>query len=286
MKKMKRMFRQLIKRIIIATRLNQLLYAIKVIFTSQKVYETKKQALVRLEKFSPRPQGSSIALNTICEGKYDLQIIIPAYNVEQYIEECIDSILEQRTKYTYKIVIINDGSIDKTQNILKLYEENPKIEIIHQENRGFSGARNRGLELIEAKYVAFVDSDDMLAPNAIERLLDTAFEQDADIVEGGFYRLEDKITVGYRHKKVEQVNAVGFLKGYPCGKVFKSCLFEKIHFPENFWFEDSIGVFMLYPNAYKAFIIPNIVYIYRITTTGITHVAPFKKKCIDRKSVV
>ena len=281
MKRLNRKIRSLLKNIVKLLGFNRFLFWAKTPFVSEKYFAKAEQARIALNQFSPCPQGTSVAKNTISSCDYDLQIVIPAYNVEKYIAECIDSILKQKTKYSYKIVVINDGSNDRTEEILGQYSNDPRIEIIHQENRGFSGARNRGLEKIKAKYIAFVDSDDKLAPNAIESLLNVAFAQNADIVEGGFYRLEDKLCLGYKHKKIEQVDAVRGLKGYPCGKVFRSFLFENIHFPENFWFEDSIGAFLLYPKAEKAVVIPDIVYVYRNNLTSITHTAPFKKKCID-----
>lgn len=281
MNALKRKLRNFIKQIVQILGINKFLFFIKNRFASEKLSKTAEQARAELEQFSSCPQGTSIAENTLDTIEYDLQIVIPAYNVEKYIAECIDSILAQKTKYSYKVIVINDGSTDRTKEILEQYANHSKLQIIHQENKGFSGARNKGLDNINAKYVAFVDSDDKLAPNAIESLLDVAFHQDADIVEGGFYRLDDKLYLGYKHKKVKQVNAAIDLKGYPCGKVFKSALFKNIHFPENFWFEDSIGAFLIHPQAIKAFVIPDIVYIYRTNLASISYTAPFKKKSID-----
>ena len=281
MSRLKTTFRRIIKGTIKTTGINKLIYAIIAPFVSQKFYGNAEQAHLALNQFSSCPHGTSLTKNNIAEYEYDLQIIIPAYNVERYIEECIDSILEQKTKYSYKIFIINDGSTDKTKEILERYTNNSKIEIIHQDNKGFSGARNKGLETIKAKYIAFVDSDDKLAAGAIEGLLNTATTENADIVEGGFYRLDNELTVEYKHKKTKKVDATSYLKGYPCGKVFNSLLFSNIRFPENFWFEDSIGAFLLYPQAISAFVIPDMVYIYRNNLTSISHTALFKKKSID-----
>ena len=121
-----------------------------------------------------------------------MQIIIPVYNVEQYIQECIESILNQETQYSYIITIVNDGSPDNSRNILKQYESLNNIIIIDQENRGFSGARNRALENIYGKYLMFVDSDDKLAEGAIEVLLNTALSYKADMVEGSMSSFNHK----------------------------------------------------------------------------------------------
>ena len=79
--------------------------------------------------------------------QYDLQIIIPAYNAEKYIEKCLNSILSQKTQYTYVITVINDGSTDETSQILSKYLDDEHVDIISQSNKGFSEARNRGLKI-------------------------------------------------------------------------------------------------------------------------------------------
>lgn len=102
--------------------------------------------------------------------QYDLQIIIPAYNAEKYIEKCLNSILSQKTQYTYVITVINDGSTDETLQILSKYLDDEHIDIISQSNKGFSGARNCGLKNLVGHYLMFVDSDDWICEDAIEKL--------------------------------------------------------------------------------------------------------------------
>jgi len=201
---------------------------------------------------------------------YDLQIIVPVYNVEDYIEECINSILRQETKYKYLVCIINDGSPDNTRNILKKYESLDNIEIIDQDNRGLSGARNTGLSHIQANYIMFVDSDDYLdSTDAIQKLLDCAIKEDADIVEGGYRVFQKGITL----KKVIRKNEVGEttpLYGFAWGKVYKATLWQNIHFPEKYWFEDSVNAFLIFPKAPKKANIDEIVYAYRRNIKGIS----------------
>lgn len=112
---------------------------------------------------------------------YDLHIIIPAYNVEKYIVGCMESAIaaQNRGKYKILVTVINDGSTDATAELLKQYEGRKDVEIIHQKNRGLSGARNTGLENIRGRYVTFVDSDDELGD--ICSLLDEAIKADAEI---------------------------------------------------------------------------------------------------------
>jgi len=236
-----------------------------------------------LNEFSPRPSGSALANNQlVLPYACDLQIIVPAYNVEEYLRDCMDSILSQETQYTYQVILVDDGSTDSTGSIADEYAVDPRVQVIHQTNKGFSGARNAGLERIVGEYITFVDSDDKLMPGAIEALMRTARLYSADIVEGGSYCLYgDALSVQYKHNKAASVTPLGRLQGFPWGKVFKSTYFEKLHFPEQFWYEDSINALMIYPQIEAAQLIPDIVYVYRQNQRGISHTALKKPKCVD-----
>lgn len=85
--------------------------------------------------------------------------------------------------------LVNDGSTDKTPELLERYRADPRVEILTQANRGLSGARNRALEHIRGRYILFVDSDDTLRKGAVEALLSKAMETNADIVQGGFVNI-------------------------------------------------------------------------------------------------
>lgn len=244
---------------------------------------TKEEAYEVMEATSPRPSGEGVINNeVIYPYPYDLQIIVSAFNVEKYLQECMDSILAQKTKYSYIVYLIDDGSTDKTSEIADSYSKDNRVKVIHQANKGFSGARNTGLKNIVGEYISFVDSDDMLPEGAIEALMSTAKEQDADIVQGGYYKLygSHKV-VSFKTKKLKKVNALGNLLGYPCGKVFKSVLWGMMQFPEGYWFEDSIGSFLIYPKAKSSYLIPQMCYIYRQNENSITHTFSGKPKSVD-----
>lgn len=226
----------------------------------------------------PDPKNSSLCHNEI-NPKFDLQIIVPVYNVEQYIQECIDSILNQTTHYSYIVTIINDGSPDNSRNILKQYESLDNVIIIDQENRGFSGARNRALENIYGKHLMFVDSDDKLADGAIEALLNAATTMNADIVEGGaIYFNNQKIIRRVSHTPEEHLQ---LLTGFPWGKVINSELMKKVHFPEDYWFEDTIFFFLLFDMAQNMAQIKDVVYYYRYNQQGITSKSKGQSKSLD-----
>lgn len=234
-----------------------------------------------LENYSSDPKTSCICKNKI-EPCVDIHIIVPAYNVEAYIKECLDSILiNPTTKYTYLLTVINDGSTDKTSEILKAYEENPCVEIISQENRGFSGARNAGLRHIKGRYILFVDSDDRMDWCGVEKMMDTALETGADVVKGAYTQLFDN---GDKYRFV--ANTAGEMKstnlgGAPWAKLFRSELFSDVCFPEHYWYEDSIFAQIVFPRVSIAYGIRENCYYYRHRISGITNQGIKKPKSID-----
>lgn len=231
----------------------------------------------RLNKLLPDSRNSSVKESTVLSSEeFDLQIIVPAYNEENKISICVDSILRNKTKYNVLTIIVNDGSTDNTAKILQRYQDNPYIEIINQENRGFSGARNRGLSNLRGRYIMFVDSDDTLPTDAISFLLDEAYDSQADIIGGGYSIVNsDECVISNYIPQTSQQH------GYPWGKIYKADLFKNVKFPENYWFEDTVIGSIIDKLATTTTNIPNIVYNYFDNPDGITHKANGNKKVLD-----
>ena len=271
-------------KLIVTLHLNDFIFRILLPYKHKIIEQTPEDAETILKKISPKPSGKAITLNKIIDNTmYDLQIIVPAFNAEKFIIQCMDSILTQVTQYTFKIVLIDDGSTDSTGRIADEYAKTNcnKVKVIHQNNQGFSGARNTGLSTILGKYIMFVDSDDKLLPGAIENLMNVAIKNDADIVEGGFHYLIGKILLPCCKHKTNTCISKG-LYGYPWGKVYRNNLFMCIKFPESFWFEDTIMPFLVFPQAKKTYVINAVVYAYRKNNNAaISSTAPFNIKCID-----
>lgn len=236
-----------------------------------------------LEECSPRPSGVSCCSNEILPAEYDLQIIVPAYNAAAYLQECMDSILQQQTKYSFHIVLVNDGSVDDTGRIADSYAQDPRVTVIHQANKGFSGARNTALKQIRGTYITFVDSDDILCPGAIEALLDTAYAHGCDYVEGGMYEFDARHTeVIYRYEAAVPVSdGYSTFHGYACGKIFKSELWENLCLPSGFWYEDSVIAFLIWPKLSRGYTEPHMVYKYRQNQSGISASSHGKAKAVD-----
>ena len=110
-----------------------------------------------------------------------VSIIVPVYNVEKYLEKCLDSIVKQ-TYENIEIILVDDGSTDKSGTILDQYAEmDNRISVIHKKNEGVSTARNTGIEAARGEYICFADADDYLMPDYVEYLLTLAVDKNADI---------------------------------------------------------------------------------------------------------
>lgn len=237
-----------------------------------------------LEKIYPDNGGSSHGNNSI-DIQYDLQIVIAAYNCERTIADCLYSILSQKTNYCFVINVVDDGSTDNTGTIIDHIAEkaNACLNVTHQSNKGLSGARNSGLKKINGRYLMFVDADDTLPEGAIESLLNQAYKYDGDIVEGGYNVFTDggKVTSTFRHSFSNQVDPFNSLYGYPWGKLYKADLFKNIIFPEGYWFEDTVAMYRIWPNAKRVVTIENSIYNYRNNPYGITAASNRSPKVLD-----
>lgn len=225
-----------------------------------------------LSEYSSEPLGTCVGKN-IMDVRYDLHIIIPAYNAEKYIIECLDSIFSQQTKYTFLVSVVNDGSTDQTDTILKSYAENldsihGTMEIITQENRGLSEARNAALRQIRGRYVMFIDADDVLCSGAIDALL----RYDCDIVQGSYYEFAE----GY--SKNVSVNRT---TGFAWGKVFRAECLKDFQFPSHYLYEDTPLSFLLYEMFQDCMTIGDIVYGYRKHNNSISSTSPRQRRIIE-----
>ena len=244
-----------------------------------------EEAYALLEMESANPGNKSLWDHCIIEeDNTDLTIIVPVYNVLVYLDACMYSLLNQKTKYKYIVVAIDDGSTDGSGERLDAYAYDARLMILHQENSGVAVARNVGLRNAHSKYVMFVDSDDLLNDGAVEALLNEAYRLDADVVEGGYYEIDD-----YDGTRLEvhtdcfcdHVPPNGVYYGMPWGKVYKTKLFNKICFPEGYWYEDTIVTGLLTHIARVRAKIPEIIYSYRKRITSTTSISAYKPKCLD-----
>ena len=174
-----------------------------------------------------------------------LSVIVPIYNTEDYLERCVNSILDQSYRST-ELILVDDGSTDRSGALCDAFaQRDGRVVVIHKENGGLSEARNTGLELSHGAYIAFVDSDDFLTEGALRELADLAKETDADIVQGSFVRFHpsDSIPEQPRERVVRSISAeeyssAGSGRVYIWGKLLRRSIAMRYRFPVRHSAED------------------------------------------------
>ncbi len=250
-----------------------------------KFIGTKKEYIVeareQLERLHSKIDTTCVVEERALIPQCHLQIIIPMHNAVFYAEQCLTSILSQNTKYTYQVILVDDGSTDQTVEMMQKYLSDERIHLIQQKNAGAAAARNAGLQNLVADFLMFVDIDDALQPNAVETLLDRAYGEKAQIVEGGYQVFDTKVLATECHSYADLAEPCGVLWGFPWGKVIDSSLFRNICFPEGYWYEDTIMSYLVYPRSEKTITVEDIVYSYRKNPGGFSHIRGNNAKLLD-----
>ena len=219
-----------------------------------------------------------------------ISVIIPVYNSQKYIRECLESIINQTYK-NIEIIIVNDGSGDNSLEIMKKYKElDERVIIINKTNEGVSIARNVGIDVSTSDWIMFVDSDDYLQNNAVENFAKN-IENDAQVILSNVYFLENnkkriapcsytKKTIFQQKNKIELIESIFYdnkkwkmkYAATPFAKLYnKKFLIEnKIKFINNVKYgEDGLFNFLAYNYANKIVFIDSITYNYRIHTESV-----------------
>lgn len=222
--------------------------------------------------------------NTDFVEGYMITVIVPVYNVEKYLNKCVDSILQQ-TYTDFELILVDDGSPDNCPKICDEYEAlDSRIKVIHKKNGGLSSARNEALNIAKGDYITFVDSDDWIAPYAFEYLLNLILTYDAEVV-----------SADYEHTKVDDVNfekpysekiilgSEDILKfymqqdnrrkknDYPVWiKLYKKESIKQVRFPDGKLYEDIIFNFKILKECKKYVKSSRIIYAYNNRNNSIT----------------
>lgn len=225
-----------------------------------------------------------------------ISIIVPAYNVEKYIKACLDSIIIQ-TYSNFEVIVINDGSTDQTEKILNEYESNPKIRIFSQKNGGLSAARNQGLKLANGELVCFIDSDDSVKSDYLEKLVAPFIEDsDVDITVCGYQEKFENSVINHvlKSQKITGAQATKDLlikqhdfNVLAWNKLYRKSLFTdcNIEYPAGQIHEDNLTTYKLFSHAQKVFYISDVLYIYQRTHSEITKNLYSKEKTLKRLQV-
>lgn len=211
-----------------------------------------------------------------------VDVIVPVFKVEPFLNRCIESILRQ-TYTKFHLVLVDDGSPDRCGMICDEYAERDKrIHVIHKKNGGLSSARNAGLEATHHPYVTFVDSDDWLAPNFLEMLLLHIENTGADIVESGYVQYFDEkhqyAVLNGKEEVLSQKKA--YLRMfrsegertnyYAWGRIYRRKVIDSIRFPDGKLFEDLPFNYYVTKNINNYAILDEPLYFYYMNNEGIT----------------
>lgn len=202
---------------------------------------------------------------------YKVSIIVPVYNSAQFLNRCLDSLICQ-TLSDIEIICVNDGSTDDSLEILESYaNQDSRIKIITQENRGISSARNCGIKNASAKYIGLVDSDDFVDKNFFEKLYNTAEKTSADIVCAGIVRENEKkqkILLSYKDtvltcQTLRKMNLAGVPEHcYSWNKLYRTELIKSVEFKAGVLYEDVIFTPQIIEKSKILAIVPNTYYHY------------------------
>lgn len=197
-----------------------------------------------LESISPKPDVSICEMNgrkpRHSDG-VDLSVIVPFFNVENYIADCLDSVLSQDTSYSFEVVLINDGSIDSSRDIALSYAANDsRIVVIDQDNKGIAAARNTGLTYSAGKIVTFIDSDDFVMPGFIDNAMNALVNSNSDYVSTGYVDVDEYGKVFNKTFSRERMGTVW-------GRFYKNAVWSDLCFPTGYLFEDTLLPYLIGP---------------------------------------
>lgn len=212
-----------------------------------------------------------------------ISVIIPAYNCESFVGRCIESLLNQHAA-ELDIIVVNDGSTDNTAEVLEKYNDNIRVFTI--KNSGSSAARNFGISKAQGDYIMFADADDFLSEGAVEKLVKVQEETDADIIKFKYRLVFPDNTVKDAYNQFENYAIIKkhdfktqlypyFINGIRLNSIWSGMYRRSIIDGQSFRTdmkvaEDAVFLLGVYTKAEKVAVIPDILYNYYQTGTGLT----------------
>lgn len=262
------------------------LYCCLFIFKKIKRYKTATEMSVEkahniINKTYPRPVCTPIYENKTIDNNIDLSVIIPVYNHKDTIKENIDSVLNQKTKYKFEVLLVDDGSTDGVSDVIKVYDTDPRVTIITQKNGGIGSARNMGINNAVGKYIMFVDCDDIVNDDIVENLMSNAYSQNYDMVmaahnlvkvqNGKIVNVIPNIYSKHNLMKFKNGDKIMNLAGLPWCKVYKKVLWNEVRFFPGYWYEDTIILPLIFTQVKTYKYITNIEYEYKWFENNFSH---------------
>lgn len=222
----------------------------------------------------------------------EISIIVPVYDVEKYLENCIESILNQTFK-DFELILVDDGSTDNSGKICDIYEKkDSRIKVIHKNNGGLSSARNAGLDIACGKYVGFIDSDDSIHPRMYEILYDLIKKYESDISCCNYKKIYDIFKDEYENvnslEVIEMSNIeaiknlydkeIGVKLVIACNKLYRKNLFDNIRYKVGRVHEDEFMAHRILYNCKKITYVDNELYYYLQREGSIMSQISYKRK--------
>ncbi|WP_346676746.1 glycosyltransferase family 2 protein [Erysipelatoclostridium sp. An173] len=217
-----------------------------------------------------------------------VSVIVPIYNVEDYLEKCVNSIINQTYK-NLEIILVDDGSTDKSSEICDSFAlKDNRIKVVHKVNGGLSDARNAGIDIANGTYYSFIDSDDYISENTIESLLKCALDASSEIaicniikfnkkgIESPFYCPVNKKTIYNGIDRFKTLNQPSV-----CNKLFYARLFDNIRFPKGKYYEDTFVYHELLYKANSVVLTGENGYWYLTRDSGIIEQSKYNKNYFD-----
>ncbi len=206
--------------------------------------------------------------------KSKISVIVPVYNVEEYLKRCLDSIINQTYK-NLEIILINDGSTDNSGMICDEYKKiDHRIKVIHKKNEGQSKTRNRGIDIAKGEYISFIDSDDFIHKDFYKELMNLIEKNESTLAICGYQTFtkeeEIKQTTTIKRTKLTNSEALGCLfdkqtykiENYLCNKLYHKDLFNEIRMPVNDIYEDISIMYKLFDKAKNISFVSKDMYYY------------------------
>jgi len=215
----------------------------------------------------------------------DLSIIVPVYNVEQYVRTCIESIYKQGLdEDRFEVLIVNDGTKDRSMEVIAdIIESHKNIVVINQENQGLSMARNNGMAIAKGEYLLMPDSDDLLIENSVKPLLEKALETKADMVVADFIKMKDKETEQGKFRSLQStaidftairgediyLNSLNPTQCFVWHTLYRTAFLREnnIEFLKGMRYEDIAFTHECYLKATMCLFTSNPIYLYRVNRT-------------------
>lgn len=209
-----------------------------------------------------------------------ISVIVPVYNVEKYLDRCVESVLNQTYK-DFELLLVDDGSPDECPRLCDEWaKKDERIKVFHKSNGGLSSARNYGLDRAKGDYIAFVDSDDFVHPDYLNLLYSALTQADADVAICDYINFKENDVINYEKEKTEafeEYNNIAIFQKYEevdlvvaWNKLYKKNIFANVRFPIGKIHEDEGTHYKCLYQSKKTVVIKNVLYYYFFNDNGIS----------------